>query len=210
MDDDPKKVRLKLLASLREEILRRQLSNTENYDKTVLSIATAFLGFSLAFLKDFVSYGESALSSLLPLSWALFGVAIAATILSFFASQLGLSKQLQFAEKYYLDDDDSYLTKANHAAKLTTWLNYSSGISFITAVCATIMFTTVNLVTGGIMNANSTSVTKGAAIPTIQKAPGYNVAGGAEIPTMQSAPKGPASGSQQTPSPSGGKTSDSK
>lgn len=211
MNDDPTKVRLELLGKFREDILRRQLSNTENYDKAVLSIATAFLGFSLAFLKDFVSYVEAALAYLLPLSWAFFGLAIVATIGSFFASQLGLAKQLEFAEKYYIDKDETYLNKTNPAAKWTTWLNYGSGISFIAAVAATIIFTTANLVTGVLMAEKKVSVTRGAAIPTLQSVPGAaKVTGGAEIPTMQQAPKIPASGGQQTPSSGGGKTSSSK
>jgi hypothetical protein len=42
----------RLLAETRADLLKRQLSNAENYDKAVLSLSTAFLGFSLAFLKD--------------------------------------------------------------------------------------------------------------------------------------------------------------
>ena len=46
--------KLKLLAETRADLLKRQLSNSENYDKAVISLSTAFLGFSLAFLKDLV------------------------------------------------------------------------------------------------------------------------------------------------------------
>jgi len=210
MIGDPKQVRMELLGKLRDDILRRQLSNTENYDKAVLSIATAFLGFSLAFLKDFVHYAEAAHAYLLPLSWSLFGFAIVATIGSFFSSQLGLAKQLQFAEKYYLDEDDAYFNKKNLAANWTTCLNYISGVSFISAVGATIVFTTINLITGGVMAEKNITSTKGAGIPTIQQAPGYKVTGGAEIPTMQQTPKTPASGNQQTQSSGGSETGDTK
>lgn len=42
-----------------QEILRRQLSNTENYDKTFLTIASSALGFSLLAIRYLVSLHQS-------------------------------------------------------------------------------------------------------------------------------------------------------
>jgi hypothetical protein len=36
------------------DLLKRQVSNSENYDRAILSLATLFLGLSFAFLKDIV------------------------------------------------------------------------------------------------------------------------------------------------------------
>ena len=60
------------------------------------------------------------------------------------------------------------------------------------------------------MTEKNVASTKGAAIPTIQQAPGYKVTGGAEIPMMQQTPKTPASGNQQTQSSGGTKKGDMK
>ena len=43
----------RLLTETRADLLKRQLSNSESHDRAVLSLSTVFLGFSLAFLKDF-------------------------------------------------------------------------------------------------------------------------------------------------------------
>jgi hypothetical protein len=202
-----------LFGKFREDILRRQLSNTENYDKAVLSLGTTFLGFSLAYVKDFTPYEQTILGWLLPLSWGLFGLSIIATIASFFASQRGLSIQLEYAERYYLNRDESALKENNFAANWTNKLNVGSAISFVLAVVATIVFTTTNLVTGGNMTEKKNSLTKGASVPAIQATQGYvldgasvptmqkvpNVTGieyGAQIPTMQQVAKPPASGGQ--------------
>lgn len=191
MDDDQKN-RLELLAKFRDDILRRQLSNTENYDKAVLSLGTAFLGFSLAFLKDFIPYSQAKFAYLLPCSWALFGISIIVTIGSFFASQKGLATQLKYAEKYYIEQDESYLKKQNRFAAYTDYLNYGSALAFILAVMASIVFTSSNLSSGGDMSGKRTSVVMdGASIPTMQTIPsGVGVSiHGAQIPAMQQVPQ---------------------
>lgn len=203
MDED-QKIRNDLLGKYREDVLRRQLSNTENYDKAVLSLGTAFLGFSMAFLKDFVSYKNAICAPLLPVSWVLFCLAIIATISSFFISQKGLATQLKYAEKYYLENDQSYLTKKNHAADWTDLVNYGSAFSFILAIMTTVIFVVVNLANGANMPEKISNVIaqeaahippmqqvgKAASIPTMQQVPsGLSTAtAGAQIPTMQLAP----------------------
>jgi hypothetical protein len=196
-----------LLGKLREDLLKRQLSNTENYDKSVLSLATTFLGFSLAFVKDFVPIQFASLAWLLPASWALFGMCIISTILSFFASQAGLKKQLFFAEKYYLEGDESFFNKKNMAANLTDYLNYLSAIFFISAVVATVLFTSINLTRGKDMTTKPvvamdrasipSMVQKGATIPSMQNV----VPLGAQIPAMQQV-SSPQPASQPSPQPS--------
>jgi hypothetical protein len=201
--DEEQKIRNELFGKYREDVLCRQLSNTENYDKAVLSLGTAFLGFSMAFLKDFVSYKDAIYAPLLPTSWVLFCLSIVATIASFFISQKGLSTQLQYAEKYYLENDSSYLTKKNHAAAFTDIANYSSALSFVLAVITTIIFVVINLVNGVNMSEKKTNgialdgatipsmplFTKGASIPTMQNFGGSGLAAaGAQIPVMQLAP----------------------
>jgi hypothetical protein len=183
--DDEQKIRNELFGKYREDVLRRQLSNTENYDKAVLSLGTTFLGFSLGFLKDFVIYKNAIVAWLLPMSWVLFCVSIVATIASFFVSQKGLSTQLEYAEKYYLENDSSYLTKKNHAAALTDIANLGSAVSFVFAVITTIVFVIFNLENGVNMSQKRIHgiAFDGASVPSLQL-----FTKGASIPTMQLAP----------------------
>ena len=47
-------VNKKYFKELNREIYTRERSNTENYDKAILSLSSAGLGFSLAFIKNIV------------------------------------------------------------------------------------------------------------------------------------------------------------
>ena len=75
-----------------DELSRRQLSNSENLGRAILSLSIAGLGFSLAFIKDVVS--SEAVTNLYFLhgSWWAFAVAIAATLVSYHTSSLSSLK----------------------------------------------------------------------------------------------------------------------
>lgn len=68
--------RQRIHSETRQDLLKRQLSNAENFDKAILSLSTAGLGFSLAFIKDILPLSNAAHLILLHVSWFLFGAAI--------------------------------------------------------------------------------------------------------------------------------------
>lgn len=45
-DEEVQKEKRRLLSEARADLLKRQLSNAENYDRAILNVSTAFLGFS--------------------------------------------------------------------------------------------------------------------------------------------------------------------
>src|SRR6266849_4563171 len=101
-EEEQKKIeeeRKKLYSELRAELFKRQLSNAENYDKAILSLATAVLGFSLVFLKDIASIANAKEVWILQISWFFLALTIVSTLSSFFTSQAGISKQLKYAER---------------------------------------------------------------------------------------------------------------
>lgn len=199
---DPLRENKELLGKFREEILRRQLSNSDNFDKAILSLATGFLGFSLAFLKDFVPYSQANCGPLLIISWIALGLAVASTMLSFFSSQIGLATQLSNAEKYYLKIGSE---TPNSAAIATDWLNKIAGACFLAGVVATIAFTSFNVGGRAVANSNDTFGSKtqdqiGNVTPEI----GTRVADpgkfGAPIPQWQKTPvESPKSAPQEIP-----------
>lgn len=142
--------RKKIYSETRKDLLNRQLSNTENFDKAIISLSTAGLGLSLAFIKDVVKIPEARYLVLLYFSWSLFGVAIVSTILSFVSSQSGINKQLYFAEKYYLEEKEEFINKRNWQAQITNYLNIFSGIVFVGAIILTVIFVISNI--GGHVN----------------------------------------------------------
>ena len=96
--NEDQELRLKLYGETRSDLLKRQLSNSENADRAILSVSTAALGFSLAFLKDIVPLSEACFPSLPYLSWGLFSLAIMVTLGSFFTSQKAIDEQLELAQ----------------------------------------------------------------------------------------------------------------
>jgi hypothetical protein len=79
------------------------LSNSEKFDNAILTLSTGALAISLAFIKDIVPLEIAQNLWLLKASWWLFGFSIISTLVSFAASQLGISRQLKYAEEYYLN-----------------------------------------------------------------------------------------------------------
>lgn len=134
-----------LFANCRKDLLTRQLANSENLDKSILSLSTASLGFSLAFIKEIVSVNQAINVYLLQLSWLCFVCAIVSTMASFVVSQRGINKQLFFAEQYYLMQKDEYLDKTNWLSKVNDWLNAFSFTLFTCGIILTVIFVWTNL-----------------------------------------------------------------
>ncbi|MDE0510415.1 MAG: hypothetical protein OXI88_01315 [Gammaproteobacteria bacterium] len=143
-DNMEKRERRELYEKTRKDLLDREHSNSRLYDRAILTLSTTFLGLSLAFINDVNPLNEAQYSALLIVSWSLFGAAIISTILSFWTSQKGLKIQVNYAEKYYLEEKDEY-RKTSIYAKITDYLNYCSGLLFIAAVVSTIVFVSINI-----------------------------------------------------------------
>jgi len=121
------------------------LSNSEKFDSAILTLSTGALGISSAFIKDIVSIEIAQNLWLLKTSWWLFGLSIISTLASFVASQRGITRQLKYAEEYYLNKKDEYLKKRNYPAILTEFFNYSSRTLFVVAIIFTIFFVISNI-----------------------------------------------------------------
>lgn len=188
-------LRLKLYADTRADLLKRQLSNSENADRAILSVSTAALGFSLAFLKDIVSLQGAMLSYLPYVSWALFVLAIVVTLLSFFTSQKAIDEQLGVAHRYYIDRDDAAATQRSKYAGATDTLNKSGAFLLVVGLLVTCMFVGINLWKGEPVS-DKKQINEGASVPSIQRIPqgGEIQQKGAPIPMLQTIPANPQSG----------------
>ena len=191
-EQDPLAENKKLLAETRADLLKRQLSNAENYDKAILSLSTVFLGLSFAFLKDFVPTDRAEWLCLLYGSWVVLTAAVLTTILSFRVSQRAIDKQLKRAEDYYLHGRLDTLNKSL-AARFTDWLNDASGILFVLGVSLTTAFVLINIE----RSTNMSNETKGSQVPLKEGAPIPNLQvapleKGAPIPNLQQIPQGQA------------------
>lgn len=181
-------LRLRLYGETRADLLKRQLSNSENADRAILTVSTAALGFSLAFLKDVVPIQTADYSWLLYLSWLFFPVAIIVTLLSFFTSQKAIEEQLELAHKYYIEHDDEAAKLQPKYASQTELLNRSGAVLLVAGLLVTCIYVFINLGRGNVMTKKM--INEGATVPIMQNITQSSgvLQKGATIPTMQSVP----------------------
>lgn len=135
----------RLFEEYRKELFERQRSNTKEYDKSILTLSVAFLGLSLAVIKDVVHIEGAKNVWCLYCSWILVCVAIVFAIVSFVVSQSAIEKQLDYAKHYYIDNRDEYIGKKSWQERVLKMLNRGSGVVFIAAVLLITYFVALNI-----------------------------------------------------------------
>jgi len=130
----------KMYFELQTELSKRETSNSEAFDKAILTYSTGALALSLGFLKDFAITNGANNLGLLYWSWLLFVSCIASTVGSFLVGKLSNRVQLQKAENYYLHRDDRAYEKKNIPSLVTTAMNWLSGLSFCAGALLTALF----------------------------------------------------------------------
>lgn len=161
----------KLLADLTAEIRKRQVSSSENFDKSVLTLSSGGLAVSLGFLKDFLPIDQSVWSWTLYASWSALTMATVVTMLSFLASAKAQEFQQETGQAYYLRQDASKLG-LNPWDRVVIWMNRVAGLGFISGVILTTLFVSINLERANAMKSFRQGTTQNStAIQTTQNAP---------------------------------------
>lgn len=193
--EEEQKRSIQIYDSFRDELLKRQLSNTENYDKSILTLSSAGLAISLTFLNSVIPLDNAEYIWLVIASWVSFLFSVLLSLVAYLVSNAAISKQLDIAEDYYVNKLPSAFNKANWLSSLNTWLNYSVGILFGVAISAVVVFVTLNInqedidMPDKVKTSNSQPALDSAIIPTMQRVPTEGISiNSAQIPTMQSAP----------------------
>lgn len=132
-----------LFNEYRKELIDRQLSNSEGYDKAILTLSTAALGFSIGLLKNIFETEVIAVNALRG-AWILLGLSIMSAILSYITGQQAIDAQIKIAEDYYLRNNDHAAKSQNKWECATKWLGYAAGIFFIFGVACLIVFAFLN------------------------------------------------------------------
>lgn len=138
-----------LFHRLQEDIWKRQLSNCQERDRAVLTMATAMLAISLTFIDKVVTISNAIQLPVLYLAWSGFVITIILTLSSFHVSQGGLERQLELGRKYYLENDqDAYEHQKKGGNRGKTWterLNWLSSVVFVLAVMFLVAFIGINI-----------------------------------------------------------------
>ena len=134
--------REQLFLKEREELLKREVSNVENFDKGILTLSSAGLGVSLVFIKTVVPLSKAACLCLLYFSWGLFILAIASTLSSYLFGVHAIKKQIELNALILLEGNENARNQRPLSAKITDRLSYVSA----TAYCLAISFTTLFII----------------------------------------------------------------
>lgn len=156
MDNNERREQLEqALAQLNQSLL----SNSQILDKALLSLSSAGLGVSLAFIKNVVSLDKATNLCFLHWSWAAFVGTIIFTLVSFVMSQCGLEKQSDqtLNELANLDDESSEYADNNESEdnkeekdpsdlpfQISKWLTRLSLACYIIAIIFTVLFVKSN------------------------------------------------------------------
>ena len=122
----------------RRDLLVRNLSNSKQCDAAILTISSVALGVSLAFVLGGFTFGRY--GAWLELSCVFFWASIVSTMFSFIVGQMALNKQLEYAHKYYVEFDDTYINKTNVGGIMTEYINLLSVVLFMTGVTLAVGF----------------------------------------------------------------------
>jgi hypothetical protein len=190
---DDEQRRRDLFDATRKELVTQKSSNSEAYDKAVLTLSSAFLGVSLAFLKDSTSSHPVDWVPLLVASWICLTLAIIATVISFQLSNCAADVQMELAERYYMRGNKRALNRTR-IARYVDYVNWAAGILFIFGVFLTVAFVSINFIESNSMSKISKpgpthamdgqSISKMQQVSTVQK--------GQSINNMQKAPQAPS------------------
>lgn len=128
-----------------DELLKRNLSNTENLAKYVFSLSSAGLGLSLVVVKDMELLSKGDHKWVLIVSWAAFLITISSALISYLTSLHGIDKELDRIEEEYKKVTEVVDNKMEKPGKATKILRYVFVIFCIIGILFTPLFIWLNL-----------------------------------------------------------------
>ena len=153
--------RRELLDKEWDELLKRNLSNTESLAKYVFSLSSAGLGVSLVVVKDMKLLDSGNFKWILIVSWAAFLITISFALVSYLTSLHGIDKEFDRIEEEYEEEvekefdriEEEYEEEVEEEAedkkkkpgRTTKILRYVIVISCIIGVICTPLFIVLNI-----------------------------------------------------------------
>ncbi|MEZ8904888.1 MULTISPECIES: hypothetical protein [Vibrio] len=204
-DEDQKRA-VEIFDNFRDELNKRQLSNTENYDKAILTLSSSGLAISLTFIRSIVPIDSAEYLFLVQLGWGLFLLSIIMSLVAYQLSNKAIDKEMQKAEEYYINSRQSAFAEKNWFSNINNILNIIIGLLFVVATSCIILFAILNLRQDTSMSdkdtqqtSNKIFVTDSAIMPRMQAAPSDLQTNSATMPRMQAAPSSQAQSQTQQP-----------
>lgn len=139
-----KEKRWQLYSEHRKQAWQSITSSTDSFDKSLLAVSSAALGYSFTFVKDIVPLEKATHIQYLHMSWYLFALCIVLTVLSFRLSVAAHNKYLGFLWKFYVEDDANYFNKDSWYSKVLKVVNWLGAGSFFAGIIALVLFFYMN------------------------------------------------------------------
>jgi hypothetical protein len=202
MAEDPNDLqeRQRLYERTRDELAATARSISESYDRALLTLSSAFLGGSLAFVGQVVDLPTASAKWVLYLAWLLFALAMVLTLASFIYGLHTLQPLRNAAERYYMRREQDAWKVSERVQRVVLRYVVACGASFLLGVVLLGAFIVVNSSKETAMSQKSSSPKvsqKSIPVATFQKpvpqAPASTGGGG----TAQSMPKTPTTQNQQ-------------
>jgi len=122
-----------------------QQASSDSFDNNLLTVSSAALGLSIAFIKDIVPLENAEWLASLYVSWVSFGTCIMVTIASFQIAAMAQKEHSKYLADYYLKGDTSVLNKINPWAKLLPWCALAGSVLMLAGILATLTFAAHNV-----------------------------------------------------------------
>lgn len=140
--DDEKEIRRGMFDKYEAELRSRELSNSQQYDKAILTLSSAGFAISVTALQALKGHTEIENIFFIVCSWWLFFLTIAFSLLGFVVGNSAIRRQIKFAKDYYIQCFKDAGPKTSFLVRLNSALNILAGVTFLTAIGFTITFFT--------------------------------------------------------------------
>lgn len=140
---------MRISSRKREERKRsRVCPNSEDYDKTVISLSGGALGISFAFIKDIIGDHPIVMKEILVFGWCYWGLSITLVLMSYFLNHLALRETITQFDNAVENSEISkiYSQRAGGFYSIITGtLNALGGLLFLVGVILITIFVWYNL-----------------------------------------------------------------
>lgn len=135
-------IRWNMFMEYRTDLLSRQQSNQQNYDKAIMTLSSAGFAISVTAVQFLITQKQSVNFDLIVYSWWLFFSTIVTSLLAYVVSNAAINQKINNARDYYVEHYIDALSNSTMLSKINEILNFLSGITFLVAIFFTIKFFT--------------------------------------------------------------------
>lgn len=129
----------------REELYKSILSNSENLDRTLITLSSASLAFSLVLIDKIVPFPTASFTLLIYFSWFCFAGSMISVIISYLIGQKAIRLQLEYAAEFFLKNKEEFSNKENRLYFYCECATLISSVCFMIGIITMVLFAVINL-----------------------------------------------------------------